>query len=115
VKFLKRRRKIYGKRAGIHEEDPLSAIANLFDVAMIFAVGLMVALLTTFHLQELLLPDSEFTLVKNPGQPDMKIITKKGEEIKVERLTDDIVEGRGLRLGIAYRLEDGRVIYVPEE
>ena len=115
MKFLKKRRKIYGKRAGIHEEDPLAAVANLFDVAMVFAVGLMVALLTTFHLQELLLPDSEFTLIKNPGQADMKIITKQGKEIKVKRLTEDIAEGRGIRLGTAYRLEDGRVIYVPEE
>ena len=45
----------------------------------------------------------------------MEIITKKGKEIKVEKLTKEMAEGEGMRLGIAYRLKDGRVIYIPEK
>jgi len=114
MKFLKRRRRIYGKRPSIHEEDPLSGVANLFDVAMVFAVGLLVALISAYHLKEILLEDSDMTIVKNPNQAEMEIITKKGKEIKVEKLTKEVAEGEGMRLGIAYRLMDGRVIYIPE-
>jgi len=36
----------------------------------------------------------------------MEIITKKGKEIKVQKLTKKMVEGQGIRLGIAYKLLD---------
>ena len=44
----------------------------------------------------------------------MEIITKKGKDIKVQKVTDKSLSGKGLRLGTAYELEDGRVVYVPE-
>ena len=46
---------------------------------------------------------------------DQEIITRKGTEIEANRVTADAVSGGdGVRLGIAYRLPDGQVIYVPE-
>ena len=52
----------------------------LFDEAMMFAVGLMVAIVSAYHLHEIFSAD-EFTLVKNPNQPGkMGIITKKKEK-----------------------------------
>jgi len=55
-------------------------------------------------------------MIKNPNQPGkMEIITKKGKEIKVQKLTKEMAQGQGMRLGIAYKLRDGRVVYVPEE
>ena len=46
----------------------------------------------------------------------MEIITKKGKEIKVEKVTDRKIGGEeGTKLGIAYQLKNGRMIYVPEE
>jgi len=113
MEFLKKRRE--KNRSLAHKEDPLSGIANLFDAAMVFAVGLMVAIVSAYHLHEIFSAD-ELTLVKNPNQPGkMEIITKKGKEIKVQKLTKKMAEGQGVRLGIAYRLRDGRVVYVPEE
>ena len=45
-----------------------------------------------------------------------RVITKKGKEIKVKKVTHRKVGGdEGLKLGTAYQLKDGRVIYVPEE
>jgi hypothetical protein len=59
----------------------------------------------------------DFTMVKNPGQENMEIITKEGTEI--HRYTpgdeqEDSSQRRGKRVGTAYELENGQVIYVPE-
>ena len=97
------------------DDDPMATVSNLFDVAMVFAVALMVALVTHFNMAEML-SNEDFTVVKNPGKENMEIIQKKGREIetyKASRQTQG--EGtRGKRLGTAYQLEDGRIIYVPE-
>ena len=116
MKFMRREGKRNTlKRDPIHKEDPMSGMANLFDVAMIFAVGLMVAIVSAYHLHEIFSAD-DLTMIKNPNQPGkMEIITKKGKEIKVQKLTKEMAQGQGIRLGIAYRLKDGRVVYVPEE
>lgn len=97
------------------DQNPLTGVANLFDVAMVFSVALLVALVMSYNLPELLDPDEDITIVKNPGAQDMKIIIKdKGQPIEVLNMTDNIGGGTGEALGTAYRLADGRVIYVPE-
>jgi hypothetical protein len=45
---------------------------------------------------------------------NMQVIIKKGLEIKVMNMTEELAGGQGHKLGIAYRLETGEVIYVPE-
>jgi hypothetical protein len=96
------------------EQNPLTGVANLFDIAMVFSVALLVALVMSYQLPELLTPNDNVTVVKNPGQEDMKIIIKEGQEIEVLNMTDQIGSGTGDALGTAYRLSDGRVIYVPD-
>ena len=80
-------------------------------------VALMVALVQHLNIAELLL-EEEFTIVKNPGEDDMEIITKKGEEIskyKQNQNTEaDPSQKRGKRVGTAYQLENGEIIYIPE-
>ena len=44
----------------------------------------------------------------------MEIVRKDGRQIKVEQVSDRTLSGNGDRLGVAYRLPDGRVVYVPE-
>lgn len=88
----------------------------MFDVAMVFAVALMVALVTKFNMTEVF-SQEDYTIVKNPGQDDMEIIIKKGD--RVERYTPSEEQSpdgasRGKRVGIAYQLENGEIIYVPE-
>lgn len=98
------------------EQNPMTGVANLFDVAMVFSVALLVALVMSYHLPELLSANEDITIVKNPGKQDMKIVIKdEGQPIEVLNMTDDIGGGTGEALGTAYRLADGRVIYVPEE
>jgi len=114
LRFLKRKNSPV-KRFAAHEEDPLSWLANLFDIAMVFAVGLLVSLVSAYRLHDLLDPETDMTMVKNPNDPEkMEIITKKGKEIKARKVTQQEAEGMGERLGVAYRLQDGRVIYVPQ-
>ncbi|OPY24803.1 MAG: hypothetical protein A4E23_00230 [Methanomethylovorans sp. PtaU1.Bin073] len=98
------------------ERNPLEGVANLFDTAMVFAVALMLALLMSYNLTDLLNPTESTTIVKNPGQKDMQIIVKEeGQPIEVMNLTDQIGGGSGDVLGTAYKLADGRVVYVPED
>jgi hypothetical protein len=63
---------------------------------------------------ELLQPEANVTIVKNPGDPNMQIIIKDMSQIQVLNMTDKIAGGQGSRMGIAYRLESGQVVYVPE-
>ncbi len=97
------------------DSDPMGLVANLFDVAMVFAVALMVALVARFHLQEFF-SQEDFTLVKNPGQTDMEIITKEGNEIKRYMPSADAPSNgrRGKKVGVAYQLESGEIVYVPQ-
>ncbi len=104
-----------GLLADPDDQNPLTGVANLFDVAMVFSVALLVALVMSYQLPELLNPNEDITIVKNPGAQDMKIIIKEeGQPIEVLNMTDNIGGGTGEALGTAYRLADGRVIYVPE-
>ena len=97
------------------ETDPISVVSNLFDVAMVFAVALMVALVTRYNMTEMLSTE-DFTMVKNPGKENMEIITKEGEKINRYTPSEDQNQSvkRGKKVGIAYELENGEIIYVPE-
>jgi hypothetical protein len=96
------------------DEDPLGGVANLFDVAMVFAVALLVALVASYNVPEMLDSSSDLTVVKNPGQPNMQVIIKEGQTIKVLNMTEEISGGQGSKMGTAYRLQSGEIIYVPD-
>ena len=101
---------------GTGDDDPLSVIANLFDVAMVFAVALMVAMVLHLNMSEVF-TDDDFTMVKNPGEEDMVIITKEGKTIKKYTPSDEphsSEQKKGRKVGVAYELENGEIIYVPE-
>jgi len=94
------------------DTDPLTVVVNLFDVSMVFAVSLMVAMVMNMNMTEVFTQE-DFSVVKNPGN-----ITKKGG--KIERYTPsdektDKSSSRGRRVGVAYEMEDGQVYYVPED
>ena len=98
------------------DDDPMSVVGNLFDVAMVFALALMVALVSRFNMTEMFSQD-DFTIVKNPGKENMEIITKEGQQINryTPSENQDNADGRrGKRVGIASELENGEIIYVPE-
>lgn len=100
---------------GNEDDDPMSMVGNLFDVAMVFAVALMVALVSHYNMTEMFSKE-DFTMVKNPGKEDMEIITKEGD--RINRYTpsenQEMKGTKGKRVGIAYELENGEIIYIPE-
>lgn len=98
----------------IAEEDPLSGVANLFDVSIVFIVGLMLTLFSVYRMGDLMDANSEVTMVKTNAQGEREIIVKKGTQITAYKVTGKTAAGEGERLGTAYRLANGQIIYVPE-
>ena len=113
------RRSRRGRRGSVFArndvDNPMNSVGNVFDVAMVFSVALLIALVMAFNVGELL-TDSDITIVKNPGMDNMQIITKVNDTFEIMEINaeQEIGGGVGEVLGQAYRLEDGRVIYVPE-
>ncbi|GHT21036.1 hypothetical protein AGMMS4957_09230 [Bacteroidia bacterium] len=110
---LKQRR--INKFTQSEETDPLSVVVNLFDVAMVFAVALMVAMVMHINMPEIFTKE-DYTIVKNPGKENMEIITKEGNKINKYTPSNDPTSSqkKGRKVGIAYELENGDIIYVPE-
>ncbi|MDR2556384.1 MAG: DUF2149 domain-containing protein [Bacteroidales bacterium] len=110
-----RSRRHSGKFFKEEDTDPLSVVVNLFDVAMVFAVALMVAMVMNLNMTEVFTKE-DFTIVKNPGKDNMEIITKEGNKInKYTPSNEQSKNGnRGRKVGIAYELENGEIIYVPQ-
>lgn len=98
----------------VPEEDPLAGIANLFDVSVVFIVGLMITLFSVYRMGDLIDQNTEVTMVKTNAQGQREIIVKKGTKIDAYKVTGKTATGNGERLGTAYRLESGQIIYVPE-
>lgn len=95
------------------DADPLEGMVNLFEVAMVFAMALMVAVVSHMHMTEMF-TDENFTMVKNPGKENMKIIVKDAQAIEQYEASGESAGGKGKRVGAAYQLESGEIIYVPE-
>ncbi len=98
-----------------HAEDPMSMVGNLFDVSVVLITGLVLALFTVYRLQDLLNPNTNVTVVTQRENGEMVIIDKKGKQIQARKVTGKQLSGEGERLGVAYRLKDGKLIYVPED
>lgn len=93
--------------------DPLDGIVNLFNVALVLAVGFLVAALSAAGLSGLL-TNQNMTIVTNPGTPQMQVIVKEGDQIeKLDMANGAQVQGLGTLVGSFYKLADGTVVYVP--
>jgi hypothetical protein len=109
LRYMRRRRIGTADRNG----DPLDGIVNLFDVAIVLAVGFLVAALTAAGVSGLLTSKS-MTIVTNPGTPQMQVIVKDGNQIKKLSMSGGAqVQGVGTLIGSFYKLADGTVVYVP--
>jgi hypothetical protein len=109
LRYMRRRRIGTADRNG----DPLDGLVNLFDVAIVLAVGFLVAALTAAGITGLLTSDT-MTIVTNPGTPEMQVVVKDGDQIKkLDMQNGTQVQGVGTLLGSFYTLADGTVVYVP--
>ncbi len=109
LRYMRRRRIGTADRNG----DPLDGVVNLFDVAIVLAVGFLVAALAAAGVSGLLTSEN-MTIVTNPGTPEMEVIVKDGDTItKLDMESGAEVAGVGTLIGSFYRLADGTVVYVP--
>jgi hypothetical protein len=90
--------------------DPLDGLVNLFDLGIVLAVGFLLAALSSIELTPDVLRQRA---AETGGTARDAIVTKAGEEARtLELRPGERVAGRGERLGVVYRLEDGRTIIV---
>jgi hypothetical protein len=119
MKYFRQRRIRTSGRAfadpAFRDDDPMTGVANLFDIGLVFIVGLLMTLFSAYHLQDLFDRTSEMTIMKQRADGDMEIIIKKGTQIDARRVTHQTTSGLGSRLGVAYRLADGSMVYVPDK
>lgn len=92
----------------------MNGVANLFDIGLVFIVGLILTIFSTYHLQDMFSESSKMTIMKQAADGQLEIITKEGKKITAVKVTKQTAKGQGTRLGMAYRLEDGSMVYVPE-
>jgi len=85
------------------DEDPASGLLNLFDVWIAFAAVLLLATVTYFARTD------------QSAAADLQH-EQVNQSVKMEsyRPTNEKLTGNGERLGVAYRLANGEVVYVPD-
>jgi hypothetical protein len=91
--------------------NPMLSVVNLVDLFLVIIAALMI-----FIAQNPLNPfqDEDVMVIKNPGKADMEMIVKDGKKIDKYESNGKIGQGNGIKAGVAYRMEDGSMIYVPE-
>jgi hypothetical protein len=109
LRYMKRRKVARQDRNG----DPLDGVVNLFDVAIVLAVGFLLAALTGLGMSDLLTGD-DMTIVTNPGTDQMQVVVKSGDTIeRLDLQAGEQVSGVGTLIGSFYQLADGTTVYVP--
>ncbi len=96
------------------EDDPIAGVAQLFDVSIAFIVAVIAAMFTLLSSKDLLKRDSEWTLTRKNKKGEIEILEKKNNQVISHKVSSKNMSGNGLRLGTAYQLENGQVIYVPD-
>jgi hypothetical protein len=104
--MLRRKRKCDDSSEG----DPGAGLLNLFDVWIAFAVALLLAMVS-FFTQAAGPPDATS---KSARRDPLEVIREARAKLEHYRESRDTASGDGERLGTAYRLKSGEVIYVPD-
>ncbi|WP_072681321.1 DUF2149 domain-containing protein [Arcobacter sp. LA11] len=98
----------------LHEDESLNPIlsaVNLVDVFLVIIAALLITIaqnpLNPFN-------SDDVTVIKNPGKKNMEVVIKKGEKIDKYKSEGKIGEGEGTKAGVAYKLKDGSMVYIPE-
>ena len=93
------------------DDDPLTSAVNLVDVFFVAMVILMAAIVNDpSHASA----DETVTIIKNAGEPTMEIIVKNGSSTERFEASGASSRGNGTKAGVAYRMNDGTMVYVPQ-
>ena len=92
-------------------DDPILSLVNLIDVFLVLIAALLLSIannpLNPFSAEKV-------TLIRNAGQPNMEIVTRDGKKIERFQADGAAGQGKGVKAGIAYRMSDGSLVYVPD-
>lgn len=94
-------------------DDPVLSVVNLIDIFLV----IIAALLITIAQNPLMaaMAKQDVTVVTDAGKDGMEMLVKKGDKIERFKSNGMSGEGEGAKAGVAYRMKDGSVVYVPEE
>ena len=92
-------------------DDPILSVVNLIDLFLV-VIGILMIIIVQNPMNPF--NTDRVMMIENPGEADMRITVKDGRELTRYETSGEIGEGEGVRAGVAYRLPDGRLIYVPE-
>jgi hypothetical protein len=95
------------------DEDPMLSVVNVVDIFLVMIAVLLLIVAT--NPVNVFSSDEDLIVVRNPGKDNMEILIREGQELTRYESTGDIGEGRGTRAGTTYRLDDGSLIYVPDD
>lgn len=91
--------------------NPALSVVNLVDVFLVLVAALLIAIA-----QNPMNPflEENVTVIKNAGDPDMEMIIKNGITIETYKSSGQVGSGKGVKAGVAYKMANGSIIYVPE-
>ena len=93
-------------------DDPILSVVNLIDIFLV----IIAALLITIAQNPLMaaMSKQDVTVVTDAGKESMEMLVKKGDKIERFKSNGMSGEGEGAKAGVAYRMKDGSMVYVPE-
>lgn len=94
-------------------DDPILSVVNLIDVFLVVIAALLITVAQNPLMQ--MMQHEELTVVTDPGKDSMQMLIKRGEKIERFRANGQTGSGEGTKAGVAYRMQDGSVVYVPEK
>jgi hypothetical protein len=93
-------------------DDPILSVVNLIDIFLVIIAALLITVAQNPLLKTM--SKQDVTVITDAGKPTMEILIKKGEKLEKYKSSGEIGQGKGQKAGIAYRMNDGSMVYVPE-
>lgn len=87
-------------------------MVNLIDTFLVLIAALLITvaqnpLMNVFSRRDV-------TVIADAGKPSMELVVKQGEKIERYKASGAIGSGDGEKAGVAYRMKDGSIVYLPE-
>lgn len=95
-----------------NDDDPILSVVNLIDIFLVIIAALLITIAQNPLMN--MASQQDVTVIVDAGKPSMEMIVKKGETIERYKANGEIGSGDGQKAGVAYKMQDGSMIYVPE-
>lgn len=86
-------------------DDPMLSVVNVIDVFLVIVVMLLIVVARS----------SVAALEKSSVEDSGQIVPKDIETLERYETNGEMGEGTGVKAGTTYRLEDGTMVFVPDE